>query len=354
MNISNLTRIMQCTILVMLLLFVVTLPSAAETSKNVSILNKTENSITVVDQIGRVVTVKLPVERIIATDYRQMDVLLSIGARDKFVGVDQTFLNRMPYFGLKDVPAVSVHSQEINYEYILKLNPDLVIVPTSQGSSAEEMTNKLLGVPVIVLSLSKQNVIPATEMMGEVLGKKEAANKLISWINKYNNIVEDRTKNLKPQDMPTFFYGTVTDWKTVKTDAADGCGGTNIAADLPGSTVVSSEWLLSKNPDYIFLDDMRSDMSGFNWTAEDVKKDFDNLIKERQGYSDLKAVKNNHVYLIHRDLISQPRWIVGHVYIAKLLHPDLFKDISPDEIHKEYFKEFFGIEMGGTFVYPTT
>lgn len=353
MNRLNFLRIVECAIFAMLLLCISILPSAAELPANLTVLEKTDDSITIVDQIGRTVTVPLPVERIIATDYRQMDNLLFIGARDMFVGVDQTFLDRMYYFGLEDVPAVSVHSQEINYEYILKLDPDLVIVPTSQGASAEEITNKLLGVPVIVLSFNKQNVIPALEMMGEVLDKEEGASKLIDWIKKYDNVVEDRTKNLDPQDMPTYFYGSVTSWNTVKSDAADGCGGINIAADLPGSTEVSPEWLMAEDPDYIFLDDMRSDMSGWGKTEEDVRVNLENLTEARQGFLDLKASKNNHVYIIHRDLISQPRWIVGHVYIAKLLHPDLFEDISPDEIHREYFREFHGIELEGTFVYPS-
>ncbi len=354
MNKLNFLGIMQFTILAMLIGCTAIFPSTAELPVNLSVLEKTGDSITVVDQIGRNVTVTLPVERIIATDYRQMDVLLSIGAKDKFVGVDQTFLDRMYYFGL-DAPPVSVHSQEINYEYILKLNPDLVIIPTSQGASAEEITNKLLGVPVIVLGFNKQNIVPATEMMGEVLDKEEGASKLIDWINKYDNIVEDRVKNIDPKDMPTFFYGSVRSWSASKPDAADGCGGINVAADVQGSsTEVSPEWLMAEDPDYIFLDDMRSDMSGYGMTEEDVKINLENLTEERQGFSDLKATKNNHVYIIHRDLISEPRWIVGHILIAKLLHPDLFEDLSPDDIHKEYFREFHGIDMKGTFVYPSS
>lgn len=352
MNRLNLMKIMQCSILAMLLLCLVILPSTAQTTTNVSILDKTKDSITVVDKIGRTVTIDLPVKKIIATDYRQMDVLLALGARDMIIGVDKTFHERMPYFGLSDAPEVSVHSQEVNYEYVLKLNPDLVIIPSSQGATADDISSKLLGVPVLVLSLSeKQTIVPVTEMMGEILGKEEEANKLIKWISKYDNIVENRTKDLGPQDIPTFFYGSINGWGASKPNVADGCGGINIAADLPSGSDVSLEWILSKNPDYIFLDDMRSDISGYGFAEEDVKNSLDNITAEK-GFSDLDAMKSNHVYLLHRDLISAPRWVAGHVCIAKWLHPDLFEDLSPEEIHKEYFKEFHGIEVDGTWAYP--
>ncbi len=359
MKMMSFLRIHICAILAALLLCISILASAAEIPANQTVLEKTDDSITIVDQMGRTVTVPLPVERIMASDYRLMDILLSIGARDMFIGVDKNFIDRMFYFGL-DTPAVSVHGHDINYEYILKLDPDLVIV--KPGTNAEEISNKLLGVPVIVVSFDKQDVIPAIEMLGEVLDKEDKANKLIEWINKYDNIVEDRVKNIDPKDMPTFFYGSVRGWNAYKLNAADGCGGINIASDLPGSsTEVSPEWLIAEDPDYIFLDDMRSDMSGWGRTEEDVRANLENLTEEEveEGFTDLKAIsdlkatKNNHVYIIHRDLVSEPRWIVGHICIAKWLHPDLFKDLSPDEIHKEYFREFHGMELNGTFIYPS-
>jgi len=352
MKVSNMMKILECTTLAMLLLCLTVLPSIAETSTNVCVVDRTDDFITVVDKIGRTVTVNLPVEHIIATDYRQMDILLALGAGDMIVGVDKTFHDRMPYFGLSDVPEVSVHSQEVNYEYVLMLNPDLVIAPTSQGASAEEISSKLLGVPVLVLSMSHTDVVPITEMLGEVLDKEDEADRLIGWMNSYNNIVEERTKDLDPQENPTYFYGSVTSWRAYKLDAADGCGGTDIAADLPSNSDVSSEWILSVDPDYIFLDDMRSDISGYRFTEDDVKNNLDTLIGEREGFSDLSATKNNHVYLLHRDWVSQPRWIAGHVCIAKWLHPDLFEDLSPAEIQMEYFREFHGIEPEGTWAYP--
>jgi hypothetical protein len=97
-------------------------------------------------------------------------------------------------------------------EKVLVQNPDLVIMPTSQGASAEEAAKKLKNMPVIAFSLvDKDRVIPDAEIMGEILGKESQAM------------------------------------------VAEGCG-RNVASDLglnntTTSAEVGAEWVLVKNPD---------------------------------------------------------------------------------------------------------
>ena len=357
-------------VLIMLFSILAILPATADDGIKEKILSKTEDSITVVDEIGRTVTVNLPIEKIISTDYRQMEVLLALGAKDMIVGVDSNFHKQMPYFGLKDVAEAGIHAKEVNYEQVLALQPDLVIVPTRQGASADEISKKLQGVPVLALSLSsRDHILSETQIMGALLGKENEANKLISWTEKYDKIVDDRTKDLKPQDIPTFFYEYMSDlqkkWWAIAPNnpsagrAAEGCGGRNIATDLKlnetTTTVeVGAEWVLSNDPDYIFMDFMGGDLSGPGKTEDGVKNNLDRLIDERasEGFLNFTAVKNDHVYVLNRDFISGPRWVIGHVCIAKWLHPDLFGDLSPDEMNREYLEEFQGMEMEGTWAYP--
>jgi len=370
-NKANAIKIEQYIVLAMLFLSLLIMPCAAEITINEKILDKTGDSITVIDEIGRTVTVKLPVENIISTDYRQMEALLAIGARDMIVGVDNTFHKRMPYFGLKDASDVAMHAQEVNYEQVLTLEPDLVIIPARQGATADEISEKLKGVPVLAMGLaSRDHIIPETQIMGEILDKEEEASKLISWIKKYDGIVEERTRDLKEEDTPTFFYEYMSDlnkkwWSIAPNDpsagrAAEGCGGRNVAYDLPlnesATTMeVGAEWVLTKDPDYFFMDFMSTGlMSGPGRTEEQVMHNLTKLIEEREseGFSNFTAVKTNHIYTLNRDFISGPRWVIGHVCIAKWLHPDLFGDLSPDEMNKEYLKEFQGLELKGTWAYP--
>lgn len=353
-----------------LLMILTVLPACGETAILEKIVNQTDNSITVVDEVGRTVTVSQPVQKIISTDYRQMEVLLALGARDMIVGVDSNFHKQMPYFGLKDAAEAGIHAKEVNYEQVLALHPDLVIVPTRQGASADEISEKLKGVPVLAMSLSnRDHVVPEARIMGAILDKEDNAEKLISWIEKYNNIVEERTANLKAEDTPTFFFEYMSDldrkWWAIAPGnpsagrVADGCGGSNIAADLPLNETtttleVGAEWVLSKDPDYFFMDFMGGDMAGAGKSEEEVKSNLTRLIEDRasEGFLNFTAVKNNHVYVLSRDFVSGPRWVIGHVCIAKWLHPDLFEDLNPDEMNQEYLQDFQGLKLDGTWIYP--
>jgi len=349
-----------------LCLLMAVMPSTAADNAKDQILNKTAGSISVIDSAGRTVTIPLPVERIIPTDYRTTEALLALGARDMIVGVDTAFHQRMAEFGLKDVPEASVHAGEVNYEEILLLKPSLIILPVSGASYADEVAKKLPTIPVIVMSATtRQDGITELKILGQILGIEEQANKLINWTNKYASIVEEHTKNLKPEEMPTFYYEYMSEsskWQAIPpTNAAgmvvDGCGGRNLAADmkLNGSVAqVDAEWVLSKNPDFIFMDLMKGFDSGPGKTEDDMLNLLAKYIDDRaaEGFRNLTAVQNNHVYLIDRDMITGPRWVIGHLCFAKWLHPDLFKDLSPEDINKEYLKEFHGIDVPGIWACP--
>jgi iron complex transport system substrate-binding protein len=45
-----------------------------------------------------------------------------------------------------------------------------------------------------------------------------------------------------------------------------------------------------------------------------------------------------------------PRAIIGVAYMARWLHPDLFKQIDPETMHKEYLEQFQDIPYQGRFV----
>jgi iron complex transport system substrate-binding protein len=355
------------TVLVTFLCCGIILPSsAAEFPEN--ILNKTSDSITIVDQVGRTVTVNLPVTKIVVTNFREMETLLAIGARDKIVGIDSQFHKSQPFFNLNDVPVVAEHASEIDYEKVLLQNPDLVIMPTNQGATPDEVSKKLNNMPVIAFALNdKDRRNRGVQILGAVLGKEDEAEKLIKWTQKYDTIVEERTKNLKPEEMPSFYYEAIAtptnEWNTftpttTQGKVAEGCGGRNIASDLNASggsgTQVGAEWVMVKDPDFIFLDFQGQDQAGVGHTPEDIQANLTNIFESRasEGFENYTAVKNNHVYALSRDWVSGPRWVIGHICFAKWLHPELFEDLDPEAMSKEYFEEFHGMELKGTWAYP--
>lgn len=320
--------------------------------------------LTLVDGVGRQVNVNLPVKRIIPTDYRTTETLLALGTGDMIVGVDKAFHERMSEFGLIGLPEVGMHGQSVDYEMVLTLKPDIVLLPLWQAESADEIAKNLPNTSVVVIGLASQKTIYSDlKTMGFVIGKEKEANDLISWMQGYETLVKERTKDLKSDDMPSFYYeymsgGDENWWVITPEDSsagqvAEGAGGRNIAAGLAGTSVeVDPEWVIKENPDFMFADLMKGFDSGPGKTEEDMKILLAKVLSNRAGFEKINAVKNQKVYLVDRDVIGGPRWVIGRIYFAKCMHPELFKDINPEEIHKEYLKKFHNLEVSGTWVYP--
>ena len=102
---------------------------------------------------------------------------------------------------------------------------------------------------------------------------------------------------------------------------------------------VTPEWVISQDPDVIFkVVAIKSDK-----TLSEVR----DAVIHRSGFEALSAVKNNQVFVLNGDLAYGPRSLAGLVYLAKALHPDQFRDVSPDDVLKEYAEKFVsGMETG--------
>jgi iron complex transport system substrate-binding protein len=71
----------------------------------------------------------------------------------------------------------------------------------------------------------------------------------------------------------------------------------------------------------------------------------------RSGMEVIDAVKNGRVYIISTDAASIHPSIFNS-YVAKWLYPELFQDLDPVSIHKEWLNEFLGVEFKGVYAYP--
>lgn len=323
-----------------------------------------EKELTLIDGVGRRVNVKIPVENIIPTDYRTTETLLAIGAKNMIVGVDRAFHERMPEFGLSDIPEVAMHGEFVDYEMVLMLEPDLVIIPLWQADNADTIAENLPNTAVAVMGLTaRRSIVSDLTTMGMIMGKENEAGELSSWIQSYDNIIEQRTEDLKQDEMPTFYYEYMSEsndkwWVITPGDHSagqvpEGCGGQNIAKGLPGTSIeIDPEWVIEHNPDAMFADLMKGFDSGPGKTKDDMEELLKKVLADRPGFENVNAVKEHKVYLIDRDLIGGPRWVVGHIYFAKWLHPERFEDLDPEEIHSEYLSEFHNLKLAGTWAYP--
>ena len=239
-----------------------------------------EKKLTLIDDSGRIVTVNKPITRIVALNYRLPELLVVIGAKDEIIGVESRFKTRMKdiaeAWDMMEVQTVDT-SKSPDYEQILELKPDIII--TAPGRiGADEVTEKIPGIPVIgIFGFDSDYMISDLKLLGMIVDYEDDAANLIDFIESYEGIIEERTAELNPEEMPIFYLEGPPDYIIYGPSArpgkmAEGCGGRNIASEIDTgscSVEVSPEWVLENNPDILIK---RAQFLGLDTTDADAEK----------------------------------------------------------------------------------
>ncbi len=339
------------------------------------IITGEEKEVTVIDSANRTVTIKMPVDKVVIA-YMGPHEPMIILAKDKIAGweggIPKYRGDIVEKAGLEDVPLVGegLDGSGLDYEKILEINPDVILATSYWANEIAEKINETgpQKIPVIALDFDEagaEDMIQEFRKLGLIVGNEEKAEEVVDWILEYEGIIEDRTKNLSASEIPTYYLEAWSkQYVTLGSNVYDGkalagCGGRNIIDDSDfvagsyGQYEVDPEWVLDQNPEFIFIwVKVSSDPAGFSWTEDDAKKELSEDIA-RPGWDRLDAVKNKRVYLYHRTMAMSPRYIVARLYFAKWLHPELFKDLDPESIHREYWKKFLNIDLTGVWAYPS-
>lgn len=251
---------------------------------------ETEDIVTIVDGTGELVDVSLPVEKIVSITSRASEIVYALGSGDKIVGRDSYSFYPS---SLEGVPVVARSSRSPNVELIHKIDPDLVI---------------------------------ADSMLSE----------------------EDRRKIESAGIEIGYPYSTMASATTFH-NLTVAAGGINIAADQPVDyPTVDPEWVVERDPDIIFS--YATNTADENLT--DKMKEIHDEIISWPELVDVKAVKNDQVYILGNPVAWGISSVVGDLYLAKWFHPDLFEDIDPEAVHREFLLKFFGEQLTEKSVYP--
>lgn len=264
------------------------------------------------DAYGRTFTFDKPVSRIISFAPNLTEVLCYLGAADRIVGRTD-YCTYPPK--INTVPSIGTLNS-YNYEKILELRPDIVLMMTFDGSSRTEY-NKLADLGLVPFALdgqSIQGVLGGIDTVGMLLGHYKVTRHRTDSLRVVVDSLRQHVAQFPP--VPTF---VVIDRSPLIT-VADGfidevlrtAGGENIAAGDPVAyPVFSREMLLHKNPEVILVPSISE--------SEPV---LDALTALYPEWNQLSAVKNNRVYAVPRDIIARPgpRIVDGLTYVARILH----------------------------------
>lgn len=314
--------------------------------------------ITVTDDQGREVTLEGPAQSAVVLNSYGNEFVRAIGAGDRVIGVDSTSLERLPFLPVGEEDVISQGLQEINYEAIAELDPDVVILP--RNAVWEEAATQLepFGIPVVVATAWDYAVFDDTiDLLGEVFGEEEGAEKVKDFRNEITGVVED---HLGDAEVKSVYLETVDPYLTVLPGSGfhaliEAAGGSNIFEDAAGGdaqeelTVEPAE-VVVRNPSLILheFDPAATpvDPAKFESTRAEIAA--------RPGWSGIDAVTNNQVYVTSGYATSALAKSIGALYLASWLHPDAFADVNPDEYLERWVTEFQDTEFEGADAYVST
>lgn len=355
------------------------------------IINGNASKLVLLDGLGRKITVDLPVNRIIVEYIQQAELARILKIEDKVVGVDFCVDQlKSIYFPENAANIVSVGQMYTpDYEKVLSLNPDMLLVFSNTAAAIDEKASKLPGVDVVFLGLYYPNVTNPEDSQflqgilkaGYIFNRVKEATDYANWLLNLTNTIRSTASTIPASQKQTVLltnypYTTSTTIKAYATIDTLGqvcilSGGQNIVSNMTtylnsSSVSIDAEWIIANNPDYIFLHTVQYTFSGVTNpdpaqglnvnSISSIKQCLQNYISQPM-FANLTAVKNNHVYIIAGDFRNNAMGgVLGAVYLAKALYPTQFSNLNPEEIHQEYITKYlrlnYDLDNSGVFLYP--
>ena len=262
-----------------------------------------EGGLTVKDMMDREVKLAGPAERIVVMMPSDCEILYAIGAGDLIVG-------RGTYC---DYPADVLEITEVtsggetNVEAIISLQPQAVVM--TKMAHSPELAEQLeeAGIAVIVTDAQTiEGTYACIALLGEVTGKQDEAAALVEGMKARFAAVAEKAKDT---GLTVYFETTPMEWGWGLYSAGAGnfmdeiatlCGLKNIFGDVTdggGWPVVNEEDVIAANPDLIIAFDSNGMGEGM---------DAGQVITAREGWKDMDAVKQGHVFVLVNNEFVRP------------------------------------------------
>lgn len=287
--------------------------------RNSPVTSSEQYPLTVADDLGREVTLKARPDRLVSLAPGNTEILFALGLGDKVVGVDD----------YSDYPPEAAQVAKIggfsnpNVEKIVALKPDLVFATNMHEQAVRQLEK--LGIPVAVVSpKSVEDVLQSIRWIGKMTSTGERAVELVADLESRIKKVEAVVKGIPEEKRPWVYYEVYFDPlmtagpRTFIGQLIELAGGRNIAYDANTDyPEFSAEAIIKRNPEIIIFPQWHGSES---LTVEQMKS--------RDGWQQVRAIKNNRVFGIDANIISRPgpRIVEALEVLAKMIHPELFHE----------------------------
>jgi iron complex transport system substrate-binding protein len=298
------------------------------------------------DMTGRQVTLPVNLQRIATNGGVLEEWILMLGGENKLVATsvsNQTnpwFLKLFP--AIKKIPAPFQPKGDVNLEALISTRPEAVLM-LSGLTTQESIENARL--PVVVFERTdaktiKQSILLLGNLLGQV--QEARARQFCTFYDATIQRVGARTGALAAKNQVKVYY--VASGDPLDTDGADTmaatwvaqAGGVNVAAraGVKGmNKKVTFEEIARWNPDVI--------ISSTRVAADEIQRS--------AQWRQIPAVRKQRVYVNPKCLYLWARnsteTAMQTLWAAKMLHPELFADVSMEKETRGFYQTFFRYRM---------
>lgn len=249
------------------------------------------------DMAGREVVLDAPLTRAIALNPADCEILYALGAQDVLVGRGE-YCNYPE--DVLSLPSVNSGAQT-NIEQILALEPEVIIMSKMAQTVEQVEALEKAGVRVVISDAqSLEGVYEAIALLGELTGREEAAEALAQEMRSGFDAIRQQAQTIEKTvyfEVSPLEWGLWTSGKdTFLDELAQIVGLTNAFSDVTGWAEISQEQVLERDPDYIVT-------TAAYYGEGELPVD---EIASREGWQDLRAVKNGAIYNADADMTSRP------------------------------------------------
>jgi len=281
----------------------------------------TANYIIVKDDIGRNVTIPLPVTRVVSMDPSNTQMMYSIGAGNLLVA--DTSYDWWPENATK-LPKVEMDNGTASVEEVVSFKPDLVLATTIQPMQIVDQLQNL-SIPVVVLEPQNLSMIYSDMfLLGNITEHQVGAEKEV---NSMKTTVAQIEKKIAPYQKPSVLYMLWPDpiYTVGPTSFINSiiqlAGGINIADNLSSPyPIISLEQVVASNPQVIIVDN-DTGVSGLSYFTSG---------NESAVWKNISAVINDRILVFNVTESSEmnepgPLTVNAIEFLAEFLIPQAFQ-----------------------------
>ena len=272
---------------------------------------------TVTDATGEEITLEQAPESIISTLPSNTEILFALGLDEEIVAVDD----------YSDYPEQANDKEKIgdmnlNIEKIISMEPDIVFANEMSLPGAEagfqQIRDAGINLYVVKNAMNFDETYTTIEDIGEAVDKSEEATTIIEDMKATVDEITEKTADIdtpkrvlvETSDVPEIY---VPGKNTFVQEILDRIGAENVVTE-EGWIMISPEEIVKQNPDVMII-------------MHDYTPDVVNSVKNRDGFGDVTAIKEDRVIQVDENLTSRtgPRLAEGLEEIAKAVYPEAFE-----------------------------